>query len=617
MVTMLLAVLGTLTALAVGDIDDAPAQPLAGWAATYWADGQAVKERVDVAALDVRGGGSVHAELPAGAFGASFASELPVDAGARLRFRLDAQGGRAVLVVRDVRRSELGRAEAAGGDDGAGSAATDWIVTEAGTLVLELAFEGGTEGASLALALEPYGAAGLAGCVVPEVFRNELEPAADPEPAPDDEPRVPRVLLFTQSSGYEHGVVKRPGPDDLAHAELHLRRTAADRYQFRVSQDATELPESLPLLDAVIFYTTGELPLTPEQRQDLLDWVAAGGAFVGVHCASDTMYAFPPYLDMVGGAFDGHPWHQQVTLDVEWPEHPSVKHLGPTWTLTDEIYQFRDFGRYPNQVLLSVSGDMADLSKGKREDGDYASAWCKPYGKGRVFYTALGHRPELFMDEGYLRHLFGGLDWALHGPDLPPPPPAGATVLVGPDGPDRTAWSHRDGGPFRWTALDGAMQVGGGAGDLVSRRAFGDALIHLEFRLPTDHEGRGNSGVYLQGRYEVQIIDPTTAETPDLGTCGAVYQVAAPARDAIRLAGEWQTYDIRFRAARFGAGDEKTEPARLSLWHNGILVHDDLELPGVTPGGLADSEIPVGPLLLQDHGDPVRYRNVWVAPLDR
>ena len=481
----------------------------------------------------------------------------------------------------------------------------------------------------------------------------------DPAPAPS------RVLFVTQSAGYEHGVVKRASPGQLAVAERGLSAALADSadsadsagpgYALRITQDASQLPALLPELDAVVFYTTGELPLSEAERAALLDWVADGGAFVGLHCASDTMYASPAYLDMLGGTFDGHPWHQEVTLKVEWPEHPALAHLPPSWTLTDEIYQFRAFERWPNAVLLSLSGERAELSKGKRADGDYASAWCKPYGRGRVFYTALGHRPELWNDERFLAHVRGGLDWALKGPDLPAPPPQGAVVLVGADGPDRGAWSHRDGGPFRWavggapgadaraaggadaSADGGAGGAGGGigaatvaaqaagagemtvldtgAGDLVSQRAFGDTLIHVEFMLPTGHEGRGNSGVYVQGRYELQVIDPSTAETPDVGTCGAVYGVAGPSRAAIRAAGVWQTYDIRFRAPRFDASGARTAAARLSLWHNGIRVHDELELPDVTPGGIAQNEAAMGPLMLQDHGDPVRYRNIWVAPL--
>jgi len=423
----------------------------------------------------------------------------------------------------------------------------------------------------------------------------------------------PRVFVLTQSAGYEHGVVKRKDAGSLSIVEQALTTHGRARYDIHTSQDARELIADLASWDAVVFYTTGELPLWPEEREQLLDWVADGGAFVGVHCATDTMYATPDYLAMVGGAFDGHPWHAPVTLKVEDDGHPSTAHLGATWTLTDEIYQFRDWRRFPDSVLLSLDPESADTSLGKRADGDYANAWWKAYGRGRVFYTALGHRPELWRDEVFLRHVFGGVDWALRGPDGPVPAPTGAVLLDHPD-----AWHGGDGQALAWEHTDGLLTVAGSGGNAVSREQFGDALIHVEFRLPHrpgDHTGPhwANSGVYVQGRYELQVLD-TAGNGPALNGCGAIYNQKLPARDATRETGAWQTYDIRFRAARFDATSAVTSRATMSVWHNGLLVHDDVELAGVTPGGLSDSEVPTGPLMLQDHGDPVAYRNVWVLP---
>jgi hypothetical protein len=159
-----------------------------------------------------------------------------------------------------------------------------------------------------------------------------------------------------------------------------------------------------------------------------------------------------------------------------------------------------------------------------------------------------------------------------------------------------------------------------GTGDLVSRQSFGDALYHVEFATPhepgDEGQARGNSGVYVHGRYEVQVLDSHELER-DLGTCGAIYGKHVAAVDATRPPRRWQAYDILFTAPRFDTDGSKTASARMTVWHNGLLIHDDVEIDGPTLAGLADDEVPTGPLMLQDHGDEVRYRNVWVLPTTR
>jgi hypothetical protein len=125
-------------------------------------------------------------------------------------------------------------------------------------------------------------------------------------------------------------------------------------------------------------------------------------------------------------------------------------------------------------------------------------------------------------------------------------------------------------------------------------------------------QARGNSGVYLQGRYEVQVLDSYGLEL-GLGDCGSIYGKKVAAVNASRAPERWQSYDIEFRAPRIDSSGARTAGARLTVWHNGIRIHDDFELDGPTAGG-EPGEGPTGPLLLQDHGDPVRYRNVWVLP---
>ena len=430
-------------------------------------------------------------------------------------------------------------------------------------------------------------------------------------------PDRPRVLFFSHSAGFVHDVVKRPDPETLAPAEVSFQKMAANRYDVVLSQDCAVL-DDLSSYDAVVFYTTGELPVRAGTRAGLVDWVRDGGAFIGVHCASDTFYEYPPFLEMVGGAFDGHPWNEQVNVRIEQRGHPSMVGLGGGFGIADEIYQFRDFQRHPVTVLLSLDPDSVDISLGKREDGDYPLAWWRDYGRGRVFYTALGHRPEVWRAKPFQWHLLAGIEWAMSGPDLGTRAPDYAQELMGHDASPH--WKQRDGSDFAWTKLPiGVVEVAPGKGDLVSKESFGDALIHVEFRVPLeeDAEGqaRGNSGVYVQGRYEVQVLDSFGIEQ-GLGDCAAIYGQHLPRENACRAPEEWQSYDIRFQAPRFDEDGEKTKSARMSVWHNGMLVHDDVVVDEPTLAGLATDEVPRGPLLLQDHGDLVQYRNVWVVPAE-
>jgi len=436
-------------------------------------------------------------------------------------------------------------------------------------------------------------------------------------PSAPREEEKPRVLFLTHSAAFVHGVVKREAPEQLSHAEKCLIEAARKDYEIVATQDCGEVtPERLEGYDAVIFYTSGELPI--ENKDALIEWVADGGAYVGVHSASDTLYKYAPYLDMVGGTFDGHPWTMEVQMVVEDPDHPATRHLGETWTLDDEIYQFRDLRRFPLCGLLSLSGKKADLAKGKREDRDNLNAWCKPYGQGRVFYTGLGHRPKVWENPAFLEHLLGGLRWALEGPDLPTPAPEGATVLMKPGG-DGSAWRHDDGRDCEWDVdEDGAFTVKRRTGNLFSREEYGDALIHLEFS-PSVHpddvrgQARGNSGIYMQGRYELQILDSFGLK-PEMGDCGSCYGISLPLCTPYRKAGRWSSYDIEFTAPRFDAEGKKTASARITAWLNGRLIHDDLEVPRATTASWRNDESPTGPIMLQDHGCPVRYRNVWVLP---
>ena len=202
------------------------------------------------------------------------------------------------------------------------------------------------------------------------------------------------------------------------------------------------------------------------------------------------------------------------------------------------------------------------------------------------------------------------------GPFIEAPPPEGAVVLF--DGKDSSHWTHQNGKPIKWEVVDGELRCKPHSGSIVSKDKFSDAEIHIEFATPlmpdATGQGRGNSGVYIQGRYELQILDNYNSETYSDGQCGAIYKQHIPLKNACRPPKEWQSYDIVFKAAR-KEGD-KTIPARVTVKHNGILIQDDVELKTVTPGEMDRKVLEPGPILLQDHGNDVKFRNIWVKKLE-
>jgi len=193
-------------------------------------------------------------------------------------------------------------------------------------------------------------------------------------------------------------------------------------------------------------------------------------------------------------------------------------------------------------------------------------------------------------------------------------PPPGAIVLF--DGSNLSQWVGQDGQPAAWNVGDGSMQVVVGKGSIHTKRNFRDCRLHVEFQVPEmpgkTGQARGNSGVFLQGRYEVQILDSYGAAPAD-NLCGAIYKVHAPRVNAASPSGVWQSYDITFRAARY-RGDKIVQYPRMSVRQNGVLVHDDVEIKVPRTGVYSPAlRIPyTGPVMLQDHRAPVRFRNIWI-----
>jgi len=201
-------------------------------------------------------------------------------------------------------------------------------------------------------------------------------------------------------------------------------------------------------------------------------------------------------------------------------------------------------------------------------------------------------------------------------------PPSDAIVLM--DGVSLAGWvkaGTSDAAGWKPEGVAGGWtECQPGSGSIATRESFGDVQIHLEFATPDvidgKDQGRGNSGVYIMGRYEVQVLDSYENPTYPDGSCGSVYGIAPPLVNASRPPGTWQTYDIIFRAPRFDAAGKKTESARVTVLHNGVLVQNNTEIPKATLAGLfGDEGASTGPIYLQDHGNRVRYRNIWVRRL--
>ncbi|MGX1508197.1 UNVERIFIED_CONTAM: hypothetical protein RKD43_006822 [Streptomyces graminofaciens] len=193
--------------------------------------------------------------------------------------------------------------------------------------------------------------------------------------------------------------------------------------------------------------------------------------------------------------------------------------------------------------------------------------------------------------------------------------PHGSRVVLF-NGADRSAWQQTDGRTVQWPLTDGAMEVC--CGDIRTKQAFGDFKLHTEFWLPVlppdvTGQDRANSGVYLQDRYEIQVLDSYGAP-PAVDGAAAIYQRKAADVNAAKPPGTWQTYDITFRAARFDEAGRKTQDARVTVVWNGVTVHDDVAVAGPTGAGAPEGPT-AGPIRLQDHGSKVRYRNIWIEPL--
>jgi hypothetical protein len=199
-------------------------------------------------------------------------------------------------------------------------------------------------------------------------------------------------------------------------------------------------------------------------------------------------------------------------------------------------------------------------------------------------------------------------------------PPSDAIVLF--DGKDLSHWRGKEGTAAKWNVRDGYVEVAPGTGDITTAEKFGDVQLHIEWATPAVVKGegqeRGNSGVFLMDRYEVQVLDSYDNKTYFHGQAGSVYKQYAPLVNASRKPGEWQAYDIVFHAPRFDEQGKVIDRARVTVLQNGVLIQNNVEIYGLTyhdRPALYIAHSPAEPLHLQDHGNPVRYRNIWIRRL--
>ena len=457
--------------------------------------------------------------------------------------------------------------------------------------------------------MHPWNVALISGVFVAPVLAEEL----------------PSVLVFSHTTGFRHGSI------ETGIEAIHELGTG--HFNVEATEDPTEFtPGNLTRFDAVVFLNTTQDVLDESQQSAFEAYLRNGGGYVGIHSAADTEYEWPFYGELLGGAwFKTHPAVQEATVVVEDAHHPTMAHLPGRWVRTDEWYEYRANPREHVHVLASLDESTYTVKDGM---GDHPIAWTLPVGDGVAFYTGGGHTIESYAEPAFREHLREGITWAIDDGWIELVPDRGfegwagadrwlnvSLVEMDPDNP--SAW--------RTQAASGSTPGGnlvngdGHVSDLRTETEYGDVEVHVEFMVP---EG-SNSGVYLQDRYEVQILDSWGKTDPQHDDCGGVYQRWDDAREprgyegrpprvnAARKPGHWQSYDIIFRAPRFDARGRKIANARFEkVTHNGVVVHEDVELTGHTRAGRAGPEEAKGPLRLQgDHG-PVAYRNIRIRRID-
>ncbi len=424
-----------------------------------------------------------------------------------------------------------------------------------------------------------------------------------------------KVLLVTATKGFRHSsiptaenVITTLGQTSGAYTVVDVVRGGPN------GNDDAEVAAKMTLaklgeVDAVVFAnTTGDLAIP--DKPGFIKWVESGHALVGMHSCSDTFHGFPAFIDLLGGEFQTHGAQVSVDMYNQDRAHPATRHLGSIWTVFDEIYEFKSFHRNRVHGLLTL-----DKHPQTTVPGDYPVAWAKNVGSsGKVFYTSLGHREDVWTSALYQQHILGGIKWSLglEAGDgkvtdvsnvlAPAEAKEGFKLLF--NGRDLTGWKYRrPDGKKSWSAQNGMLCNVLGKDehgtDLMTEETFRDFVVRYEFQVPPG----SNSGFYLRGRHEIQIFDDFKAGKPEMGGNGAIYSVKPASLFASRRVGQWQQAEVRIQGQK------------ISVILNGVTIHDQVECPRGTGGQLDDNIGQPGPILLQgDHGS-VAFRNVRIKAL--
>lgn len=433
-----------------------------------------------------------------------------------------------------------------------------------------------------------------------------------------------KVLVVTATKGFRHSsiataenVIATLGETSGAFTVVDYVRGGGDA---KKGADDTDVMEKMTVaklneVDAVIFAnTTGTLAIP--DKEGFIKWVENGHALIGMHSAGDTFDGpgrYQPYVDLIGAEFKTHGAQVQVEAYNQDPTHPATKGIGTSYVVFDEIYEYLPESWHRERVhgLLTLDKHPQTMAP-----GDYPVSWCKEVGHGgKVFYTSLGHREDVWTSEAYQRHILGGIEWALGLAKGDGKPTDTANKLSATeakdgfkllfDGKTLNGWKYRrDDGNKSWSVQNGmlvnTLAKGEHGTDIYTDEKFKDFIVRYEYQVPPG----SNSGFYLRGRYEIQIFDNLNKDGHDKGLNGDIYNVASCVIPATRKAGQWQQAEARM------VGN------KITVILNGVKVHESVTVEHGTGSHLDDNNDQPGPILLQgDHG-AVGFRNIRLKRLN-
>ena len=384
---------------------------------------------------------------------------------------------------------------------------------------------------------------------------------AAPPTAAAAEP-LTKILVFSKTAGFRH--------DSIPNGIAAIRQLGTSNgFAVDATEDAAAFTTAnLAQYDAVVWLSTTGDVLDDTQQAAFESYIRGGGGYVGIHAAADTEYAWAWYGNLVGAWFDSHPAIQQARINVEDRSNASTAHLPPTWTRTDEWYNYRTNVRATAKVLASL--DESSYTGGNMS-GDHPITWCKNYDGGRAWYTGLGHTQESYADPDFTAMLLGGIKVAAGNVAADCRPETGYTKLF--DGTQSSLDKWRQAGPGGFTLADGTLTSFGGMGLLwYPVQQFGDYSLKLDWMMPGDDNGgvfigfpdpQGDPWKPVDQGHEIQI-DATDADPTR--TTGSVYSLKAPdtalRAQALNPPGRWNTYEIGVHGKR------------VEIWLNGVKIND-------------------------------------------